>query len=99
VSDELVDVGYRDPWEEPDIVREPAPGPEEYADGDRPRIVELGSDQLERLLAFGTGMDQVLARRELERRAGAGYQPSLLGPAEQLATSTKPAPSGRRREP
>jgi hypothetical protein len=42
VSDELVDVGYRDPWEEPDIVRDPPPAAAEYADGDRPRIAELG---------------------------------------------------------
>jgi hypothetical protein len=96
---ELVDVGYRDPWEEPDIVREPPPTPDEYADGDRPRIAELGSSQLEQLRTAGDGMDQVLAQRELERRAGAGYQPSLLGPAEQLAASRKPARSGRKGAP
>lgn len=89
---DLVDVGYRDPCEEPDVVRDDRPTPEEYADDDRPRIAELGSDQLERLLAFGTGIDQVLARDELERRGGAGYQPSLLGPIEQLATTRRRSP-------
>lgn len=88
---ELVDVGYHDPWEQRDDVADAPPSREEY-DPDvaapahaRPRT----RDELEQLLTFGSGIEQVLARQELERRAGAGYQPSLLGPAERLA-QTRP---------
>ncbi len=83
---ELIDAGYRDPWDERDDIPDDPPTREEYD----PTIRELGSEQLKRLLELGAGLDQVLARDELQRRAGAGYQPSLLGPAEQLATRRSP---------
>lgn len=48
-------------------------------------VAERGRDELEQMLAFGSGIEQVLARDELQRRAGAGYQPSLLSPVQRLA--------------
>lgn len=91
---ELVDVDYRDPWDPRDERPDPPPSRAEYehdsvapAARERPRR----RDELEQLLAFGSGVEQVLARQELERRAGAGYQASLLGPAERLA-ETAPRP-------
>lgn len=59
---------------------------------DKTPVAELRNDQLERELAFGHGVRQVLARDELERRAGAGYQPSLLSPAERLAQTAPRQP-------
>jgi hypothetical protein len=56
----------------------------------RPAIGELGPGELEQLLAFGSGIEQVLARDELERRAGAGYQPSLLSAAQRVAETAAP---------
>lgn len=86
---ELVDVGYVDPGDERDDIADPSPSAAELSDDPiaarGPSIAELGRDQLKRLLEFGSGIDQVLARQELERRAGAGYQPSLLSPAQRLA--------------
>ncbi len=52
-------------------------------------IGELDRGQLERELAFGSGIRQVLARDELERRAGDGHQPSLFGPLERLRFSDR----------
>jgi hypothetical protein len=82
----VVDVGYRDPMDEPDVDRDDtaAPGPDDLTQ-DQPApplltpIGELSPAQLERELAFGNGIRQVLARDELERRAS-GYQPALFGP-------------------
>lgn len=86
---ELIDVGYHDPLDERDDTPDPPPSPDEYqnapARAPRPAIGERGRDELEQLLAFGSGVEQVLARDELQRRLGAGYQPSLLGPTERLA--------------
>lgn len=78
---ELIDVGYRDPWDEREPEPAERPSPAEYTDDFR----ALPRAELEQLLAFGAGAEQVLARAELGRRAGTGYQPSLLGSAERLA--------------
>lgn len=100
MTDELVDVGYRDPCDDRDDVREPPPARAEYDDEPQrhpvtvaaraPAIGELSRDELEQLLAFGAGVEQVLARTELERRAGAGYQPSLLTAAQRAAETAPP---------
>lgn len=96
---EQIDVGYRDPWDPcDDAIPDPPPSPDEYRDvrdrhvpAARPPIGELGQADLEQLLAFGAGVEQVLARDELGRRAGAGYQPSLLTAEQRVAEAmTRP---------
>ena len=82
----FIDVGYRDPTDDdfPPPERDlPSADDVELDPPGRlpaPAIAELGREQLERELAFGAGVRQVLVRDELLRRAGDGYQPSLFAP-------------------
>lgn len=79
----FIDVGYRDPLDdnEPRPERD-LPSAEELAVDPAVPMRELGRTQLERELVFGSGVRQVIASDELLRRAGDGYQPSLLEPHE-----------------
>lgn len=81
----FIDVGYRDPTDDneprPECVRPDAD------DLVLDPIPELDRQQLERELAFGNGIRQVLARDELQRRAEGGYQPPLFSPLTGRARS------------
>jgi hypothetical protein len=88
--------GYRDPLEDRDVVDvvDDVDGPTQLDRYDDAPVGQRASAALQRELTFGAGVDQLLAREELERRAGDGYQASLLGPTEQLAltdTTRRPA--------
>ncbi len=83
VGDQVDAIVHED---EPPEIDVPRPGPgDEILDP----IGELDREQLERELAFGSGVRQVLARDELERRSGDGHQPSLFGPLERLRFSDR----------
>jgi hypothetical protein len=80
----VIDVGYRDPTDDDPAPERERPSPDDAVLDPLPvastPIRELTRAQLERELAFGNGIRQVLARDELSRRAGDGYQPPLFGP-------------------
>lgn len=86
VGDQVDAIVYDDVPPEIDVPR-PAAG-DEILDPLLP-MGELDRAQLERELAFGAGVRQVLARDELERRSGDGHQPSLFGPLERLRFSDR----------
>lgn len=88
MSDELVDVGYRDPWDERDDIRDDPPTREEYEPDTGPSIVELGSEQR---AAAPPDLPRRRLRRETTPTRTADARPALTQTGGHVTSRGEPS--------